>query len=284
MSTNKNPFELVIQNIRKRQDDKPQTPQLPVTDPVTAKILQLPLWADAVRCLPNEIVRSALFNARNHKQPRAYLKEAEIAVIGGGRIKFTGQELRQNDQTVWLQLIHLAKSQPIGEIVEFTPYSFCKSVGWKATGGDYIRLRECLTRMQATALSVYSDRLKEGVSLSMIPEFRWQDGKGRTLSRYQVQVAPKLVELFGDVHYTQVEWEQRLALPAGIATWMHGYYASHKKPYSIKIDTLKDGAKLTTINNSHAKRLIKNALKQLVIVGFLESFDIIDELIHVKRA
>ena len=279
MSTIPNPFESAINNLRQQQGDKQQPPQLPVT----AKILQLPLWPDAMRCLPNEIIRSALFNARNHKQPRAYFESAEIAVIGGGRVSFTGKELRQNDQTVWLQLIHLAKSQPLGELVEFTPYSFCKSVNWTIDGRSYARLRDCLTRMQATALSVYSDRLKEGISLSMIPEFKWQDGKGQALSLYQVRVAPKLVELFGDVQYTQVEWNQRLALPTGIATWLHGYYASHKTPYPIKIDTIKTGAGITTEKDTKIKQLIERALIQLVNVGFLASYEIIDDLVHVKR-
>ena len=279
MSTTPNPFESAVQSLRKLQGDKPQMPP----PPATAKILQLPLWPDAMRCLPNEIIRSALFNARNHKQPRAYFEDAEITVIGGGRVSFTGKELRQNDQTVWLQLIHLAKSQPLGEVVEFTPYSFCKSVGWKATGGDYIRLRESLTRMQATALSVYSDRLKEGISLSMIPEFKWQNGKGQALSLYQVRVAPKLVELFGDVQYTQVEWEQRLALPVGIATWLHGYYASHKAPFPVKMNTIKAGAGITISSNKELKRLIEKALTQLIAVGFLASFEIKDDLVHIAR-
>lgn len=264
----------------RRQQIKPLS--LAVVLPST--VVQLPLWADALRCLPNEIVRSALFNARNRKQARAYLKQSEIAVIGEGRITFTGEELRQDDETVWLQLIHMAKEQPLGHTVEFTPYSLCKAIRWTIDGSSYVRLRGCLDRMQATSLAVVSKRLKEGVSLSMIPIFKWKDNEtGRALRLYRVQVAPQLVELFGDVHYTYLEWEQRLALPVGIATWLHGYLASHRQPYPIKIDTIKSGAGMTTERAAKVRELVEKALHELVNVGFLVSWEIVGELIHVKR-
>lgn len=254
------------------------------TNKAAALVVQLPLWAAALRCLPNELLRSALFNAKNRKQPRAYLKKQDIAVLFEGRITYQGEELRQDDETVWLQLIHLAKEQPLGSVVEFTPYSFCKTIGWPICKGSYERLRECLDRMQATALAVYSKRLAEGVSLSMIPVFAWQDENKQTLKKYRVQVAPQLVELFGDVHYTQVEWAQRLALPVGIATWLHGYYASHREPFPVKLDTIKRGSGMTTESASRVRQLVESALAELVNVGFLKSWEILGELVHVKRA
>lgn len=284
MNTKLNHFESVVSNLRttlavKTGSQTPKNIELP-----SAKVIQLPLWDEAVRCLPNEIVRSALFNARNRSLARAQCKNAEIAVVGDGRISYTGEELRQDDETVWLQLIHLAKSQPLGDTVRFTPYSFCNSIGWPLKGDSYIRLKNCLTRMQATSLTVYSERLKDGVSLSMIPIFKWNDYAGQSLNRHEVQIAPLLVELFGNVQYTQVEWEQRLALPTGIATWLHGYYASHKIPFAIKITTIKKGAGLTTKSNRKLRQLIEKALDELKAVGFLNDFCIVDDLVRVQRA
>lgn len=100
---------------------------------------QLPLWPEAVRCAPNEFLRSALFNARNRNQPRRYLRGETLAIIGGGRIGYTGEELRQDDATVWLQLLQLASDTPLGTTVEFTPYSFCMAVGWTPSGETYAR-------------------------------------------------------------------------------------------------------------------------------------------------
>lgn len=253
------------------------------SEAVVSDVVHLPLWSEDMRRLPNEIMRSALFNAGNKKKPRVYFETVDIAVLFEGRISYRGQELRQDDETVWLQLIHLAKEKALGEIVEFTPYAFCKAIGWHIGNRSYERLRDCLSRMQATALAVYSKRLGGGVSLSMIPVFRWQDDKKTTLKKYQVQIAKELVQLFGDVHYTQVEWAQRLALPVGIATWLHGYYASHKEPYPVKIETLAKGAGILTEKNFKIRQLIKSGLNNLVDVGFLKSWEIIGDLVHVKR-
>ncbi|MBF5040344.1 TrfA family protein [Methylophilus sp. 13] len=252
-------------------------------EPIPHKNKLIPFWRDNFRCIPNEIAQSSLFSAKNRNQPRAYLRQAEIGLIGAGSISFTGEELRQDDQTVWLQLLHLAREYPIGSIVKFTPYWFCKNLGWSVNGKSYIRLRLCLNRMQATSLSITSTRLKKGVSLSMLPFFRWSDEAGNTLCQYEVRIAPELVNLFGEVYYTRIEWAQRLALPEGLSTWLHCYYASHNKPFPVKICTLKRGAGLTTQSKSSLRQNLEIALNLLVKVDFLESWKINGELVHVKR-
>ncbi|KQT33260.1 plasmid replication initiator TrfA [Methylophilus sp. Leaf414] len=159
----------------------------------------------------------------------------------------------------------------------------CKAIGWSIDGKSYTRLRVCLDRMQATSLSIYSPRLKEGVSLSMIPMFKWCDEAGAALTKYQVRIAPELVTLFGEIHYTRVEWSQRRALPVGVATWLHTYYASHAHPFPVKIGTLKFGAGIETERKADVRAGIERALIKLVEVGFLQSWEIVGELVHVKR-
>jgi TrfA protein len=264
---------------------KKQSEQKAETLPALAKVIQLPTWGVGSRGAPNEILRSALFNARNKKRQREYLEKATIAVIGEGEITYTGRELRQDDETVWLQLIHLARELPLGELVEFTAYSFIKSLRWNNSAKSYKRLRDSLERMQATALTVYSKRIGEGVSLSMIPFFAWRQGRnGPPLPMYQVRIAPELIELFSGVRYTLIEWQQRLALPNGLATWLHGYYASHKEPYPIKLETIRKGAGLTINRKDHLKEQTEIALEALKRVGFLKSWKIEGDLVYVERA
>jgi hypothetical protein len=264
---------------------KKQSEQKAETLPALAKVIQLPTWGVGSRGAPNEILRSALFNARNKKRQREYLEKATIAVIGEGEITYTGRELRQDDETVWLQLIHLARALPLGELVEFTAYSFIKSLRWNNSAKSYKRLRDSLERMQATALTVYSKRIGEGVSLSMIPFFAWRQGRnGPPLPMYQVRIAPELIELFSGVRYTLIEWQQRLALPNGLATWLHGYYASHKEPYPIKLETIREGAGLTINRKDHLKEQTEIALEALKRVGFLKSWKIEGDLVYVERA
>lgn len=54
---------------------------------------------------------------------RENLKGHVLAVIGEGVLAYTGEELRTDDEDVWLQILHLAKEQPLSTAVEFTPYA-----------------------------------------------------------------------------------------------------------------------------------------------------------------
>lgn len=247
---------------------------------------QLPLWPEDCRAIPNIFVRSALFNARNKNIARLYFENAEIYVIGDhGKITYTGKELRQDDETVWLQLIHLAKALPLDSPIEFTPYEFCKSLGWGTGGRDYSRLREILTRLQATSLTAYSSYLGKGVSLSMLPKFEWRDhASNANLKKYKVTIAEELLQLFGNNRYTRLEWEQRLSLSDGIATWLHGYFASHKNNFAIRLETIKQGCGIKTKNLKHLKETIETALKQLQVCGFITSYRLINGCVYVSRA
>jgi hypothetical protein len=245
---------------------------------------QLPIWPADVRCAPNEFLRSALFNARNRNQPRRLLKGVVLAMIGSGRITYTGEELRQDDATVWLQLVQMASTTPLEAVVEFTPHAFCKAVGWTPTGDAYAHLRKCLTRLQATSLSFYSERTKFGVSLNMIPEFSWQDpDTGRTLARYQVKLAGRLADLFKGNHYTYLAWSQRNQLPEGLATWLHGYLSSHREPFPLKIADIQRAADLTITRSDNLRATIVRALTELVRVGLLDSWEIDRDRIKVVR-
>lgn len=244
----------------------------------------MPDWSDEVRGMPNEIVRSALFNARNRNKKREHLKSAEICVIGDGTMRYTGEELRQHDEVVWLELLHLARGQAADQVIEFTPYSFCKAISWSINSKSYDRLRECLHRMQATSLSIYCKRLSEGVSMSMIPIFHWRDENGKPLARYKVMIAPQLVELFGVNYFTKIEWQQRLSLSPGLATWLHRFYASHSAPFANKIETLMAGSGSTNVSAKSFKICLKTALDDLVEIGFLKSYNIDEKgLVKVER-
>jgi hypothetical protein len=245
---------------------------------------QLPFWPSEVRCAPNEFLRSALFNARNRNQPRRYLDGVVLAMLGKGRITYRGEELRQDDCTVWLQLVKFAAEIPLGAYVEFTPHAFCKAVGWTPTGDAYAHLRKCLSRLQATSLAFYAERTQVTISLSMIPEFCWQDlGTGKPLPRYKVKLAGQLAELFKGHHYTYVTWSQRNRLPEGLATWLHGYFSSHREPFPLKIADIQRVADLTIQRPDNLRTAIVRALTALVEVGLLETWKIADECVTVVR-
>lgn len=256
-------------------------------------LLQLPLWQDQVRGAPNEILRSALFLPSNRNVPRAYQRDAEIALIGDGSLRYTGEELRQDDEPVWLQLLHLCRGKPLGSPVEFPPAAFLRAVrrchNRNPSSKDYKWLADTITRFTATAVVIQSSRLKKKVGLSMVRRFLFQDELGSRLSRWQVWIEPEMAELFGGLYYTQIEWEMRLVLPSGLTTWLMGFFSTHRKPFPVRLETL-----MATISRHNPeknrrartdfKRDITRALNELVSVGFLTAFEIDKEgLVTVKR-
>jgi hypothetical protein len=248
---------------------------------------ELPNWPVEVRGVFNEILRSALFNACNRNQPRRNFKNESIGTVERStEIRYTGEELRQTDETYFLQLLHYARARPIGSPVEFTPYSFIKATrlaNSKQNSGHVDRLLESLRRMQATALSIYSKRMARGVSISMIPAFQWCDeATGARLHQWRVVLAPELVELYGTDHFAHIHWQQRLRLPTGLATWLHGYFSSHREPYAVKISTLQRACGCITDEPRKFRQLVHQALKELEAVQFLRG-DVRGEHVHVTR-
>ncbi len=255
-------------------------------------ILHLPSWGDAVRGAPNEFLRSALFRPTNRNIKRSYLKDEAIAIIGDGEIRYTGEELRQDDEPVWLQLIHWCRGKPIGEPVEFRPVSMLRAIRRcnerNPSSRDYKWLSDTITRLTATAVVITSHRLKTKLGLSMVRRFVYQDNDGNRLPLWRVWIEPEVVDLFGGVYYTQVEWSMRLSLPSGLSTWLLGFLSTHRNPYPVKIDTIMRTISRynSTSENSiyNFRKDLSNALDELVAVGFLSSYTI-DKfgLIHVQR-
>ena len=252
---------------------------------------QLQFWRETKRCAPNIILRSSLFNGKNRKTPRQYLKDEDIYVIGDGSISYRGEELRQDDKLVWMQLIHLARLQPIGHPVTFMPYTLCQSLGWGRSKKDKERLLESLSRMQATSLKVKSSQLKEGFAESMIPFFFWCDKEGKESKGWQVVLAPGLVDLFNESAFTRMEWEFIKSLPAGLASWLFSYFSSHAAPYPIKVETIAKGAKLayaekenpTASDKKELRLTVINALTVLKETGFITDYKVEKGLVSVLR-
>lgn len=253
-----------------------------ILESIAARPKYLPEWPEGQRAMPNEILRSALFNCRNRNQARLFLKDAQIAVIGNGQVVYRGEELRQDDELVWLHLMHLAKRTHLGACIDFTPYSFIKMLGWPIKGQSYDRLRVCLSRMQATAIRFQSKRLDSFISVSLILKFRSRNDNDENLPRWEVWVGEEMRLLFDEDFLTRVNWETRRSLPDGIASKLFGYWSSHRKPFPVKTETL---IKLcgSEMELRHFRIELRKALDVLVKAGFLESWEIKDDLVTVTR-
>ena len=253
-------------------------------DPGTSNIIHLPCWPEQRRGVPNDLVRGALFTVGNVRIKREYLRNTVVATLSGIEIRYTGEELRQDDQDVFLQIVHLARLVPLGAPVTFTAHAILKALKWNPNVRSYARLRDIVTRLKATGLEVRGD--KRGYSGSLIRDFYWKDDTTGERSRvWSVRLEPQIAALFSHVAYSQIEWEQRLAL-GHLAKWLHSFYHTHRRPLAIRVDTIRRLCGSATKDLSKFRQLLRDALQELRAIAFLTDFTIDSQrdLVRVIRA
>ncbi|WP_095158111.1 plasmid replication initiator TrfA [Pseudomonas sp. Irchel 3E13] len=236
---------------------------------------RLSKWAEELREAPNEALRCALFTARNRNVKREQLKAYEVSSYGNSKVFYTGEELRQDDLDVWLQVLHLARLQELGTPIRFSPAQMKKDLKWPYGVKHTARLMTILTRLKATAVQFHSERLAKGVFLSLVRKFEYTEGFDTPGKRgddeWTVELEPEIATLFGSGFYsTRLEWQQRMALPGNLAKWLHGFYASHSEPYALHAETLLKHAGSKVSTPGKARQMVKEALNELVTVGFLK--------------
>ena len=76
------------------------------------KVVQLPLWPEPVRAVPNGFLRSALFGAIA-KGRRRYINGEDLAAVDGVTIRYKGERLDQGDLDVWESVLHAVRLQGV---------------------------------------------------------------------------------------------------------------------------------------------------------------------------
>lgn len=252
--------------------------------------IQIPLWGEAKRGLPNVLARSALFNARknteNPEEARAYLKNTTIASYSCYNITYRGEELRQDDASVFMQLLHLARQFPVGDRVNFTAYSMIKSLGWSMGGDTYKRLRECIERLAANTVKIQVKDHSRGYGKSLVRAFYWKDdNSGEALTHWSVEFEEEIVDLFGDSAYTLIEWQERrmIGSRATLALWLHSFLATHESPLPLSVSKYAELTETRSKNLFHFRANLKKALDRLKDIGFVEWYEISTaDLVHIR--
>jgi hypothetical protein len=249
--------------------------------PLLKNVLQLPLWPDVMRGVPNGFLRSALFGAIG-KGGRAYLERHEVHAQDGIRIVYTGARLDQGDLDVWETVVHIARLQALGNECRVTAYQLLKALGKTNSGANRDTLDRRLSRMKATGVDVTVGRY--GYEGSLIDEV-FRDKETR---EYVIRLNPKLRALFADDQFTQVDWTVRQALDGKpLAQWLHGYYASHAKPYPVKVETLLKLSGSENDESRSSRQKFRKALDALVEASAANgqpfSYEIRCDLVRVEK-
>lgn len=224
-----------LQEMEKRATGKVSAPvdlSAPAPTQHVARVIQLPLWPEAVRGVPNSVLRSALFGAIKRGR-RAYLQREALASVDGVTVLFTGPRLDQADLDVWEQCLHLARGKELGERIQFAAHGFLRSIGRSTGGKDVEWLKGAFARLSSSVVEI-----KDG-SRAYFGAMLHGGARDDETGAYSIEINPKIVALYGREGWTQVEWQQRQALKGQpLAQWLHGFYTTHALPYPYRVETL----------------------------------------------
>jgi TrfA protein len=204
--------------------------------PVTAQIIQLPFWPEPVRGAPNALLRSAFFAAIHSKKrkelgvrikPGSPKKAvAIIAAQEGDLISYAGDQLNQYDADVFFEALHRARHHPLETECLFTGYSFLKAIGRQVSKREYEDLDDSLTRLRDGRVEIQwrIQRQRYKFVGGLIASYV----RDEINKLYKVTFAKQIRDLFADACWTQLEWEERMALKRHpLAQWLHSFYSSH---------------------------------------------------------
>jgi hypothetical protein len=171
----------------------------------SAEIIQLPVWPEPKRGTPNSFIRSAHFSAIQSKD-RIFLKAVTLASQEGITIKFTGEQLNQEDLTLWETLVHLAKGHPLGNVCTFTAYGVLKALGLPTGGQQHRQLHESIIRLAGGISEIihegktyFGPLIKSGI-------------KDELTSHYTIELNRDLIRLYGETQWTAIDWQPRQEL------------------------------------------------------------------------
>ena len=237
----------------------------------TAKIIQFPLFPEATRPVSNDMARSALFSCVQGKD-RRFIKDALLATVADKEIRFTGEQLNQDDHDLLMQMVFMAQHKPLGSRVMVPAYGILQALGRQIGGKQYRELRADIARLAAAMVIIRNTETKREVFGHHLIAKAEQDEQTR---HWIYRLDPDLRALYGDMTHTLIDWDQRLALKGkDLARWLQLYIASHAKPYPVKVATLRDlsGSRTKALKNFRGK--LRLALDDLVNNDDIERWEI----------
>ena len=277
-------------------------------------------WDDRTRVIPVDIAISALFTIGNNKVERRALQREPITILSRDyEMFYTGIELRQDDELIWLQLLHMARGyeRPLGSPIYFTPSRFLGEIGKSRNQENYKHLKESMARLQATTVELYSKQHKSTKTFRFVSYFGYQDERYIQLPAWKVLLDPRIFFMLDGKYHAQMNFECRKKLGNGLTAKLHSYYACHKKPMDrpigdlfslcygsdaqvkslylrqrrLKNSSSNDGKALTHLNamKKHFKVYLREALNELAKpeIGFLvgHAFHSMNSttMVHVDR-
>lgn len=212
------------------------------------------VWSEGSRCAPNLLLRAALFAALGDA-PRRFLDRVELATNANSKLIYTGVQLDQGDLDVWLNMLHIARLQPMGNQVRFTAYRMLKLLGRADTGGNRRTLHKRILRLKATAIELQSGHI---TYMGSLIQYGCKDDINR---EYMIVIDPALHPLFDQHQFTYLDKAIRHELEGKpLAQWLHAFYSTHGAPYPLSATYLRQLSGSTNACPKSFRQKLKRAL------------------------
>lgn len=260
---------------RKPVDDEALLAAINSTVPETAphyrgggeEIVYLPELSRTSYGMNADILCSALFGvAKGERQvidgvvrlTRKHIRQL-YRTTNGASIEYRGEELRQSDLTVLLELLHRRAGMATSCEIEFSPYTFCSQIGWSDSKTDAEKLKESLLRMRQSIVIVERNGTK-GSTVGFVSQFAWDGPK------WTVTIDERIGGLFS-IKPTYLVIAQRKALSQGLQTWLYGYVRANKCGWPVPLETIHDACGSESKNMQEFARSVREALKKLAAIN-----------------
>lgn len=176
----------------------------------------------------------------------------------GASIEYRGEELRQSDLSVLLELLHRRAGMATSCEIEFSPYTFCSQIGWSDSKADAEKLKESLLRMRQSIVIVERNGTK-GSTVGFVSQFSWDGAK------WSVTIDERIGGLFS-IKPTYLIIAQRKALSQGLQTWLYGYVRANKCGWAVPLETIHEACGSESKNMQEFARSVREALKKLAAI------------------
>jgi hypothetical protein len=232
----------------------------------------MPSWPEHVRGTPNALLRSALFGAVQGSKRATYKKRTLLASVKGIEVRFLGVQLDQSDLDLWMEIVHLARTQIPGFPITFSASGMLKALQRCTGKNDHEWLKEAMARLGGAFVEITVKGHHTFGNNGFLRFYRDEATK-----RYVVELSQPMLQLFAD-GYSYVDLRQRKKLRRKpLALWLHGYLCSHKEPLPIKIETLRQLSGSADKSLSSFSQRLKGALAVLVKASVIERFEVTEE-------
>lgn len=264
-------FERLREASRSQQDlAPPGTAQPKLARP---KQQTIPYWPDEKRPAIHAYVRSSLFSAA--KGERRYMRNEPVLLqsLPYFDLTFTGEELRQHEHQVLLQILHIARGQNLEQwIILPKRRQFVQAIGWHPNGDYYQRLDKAIERMQICRISI-TIRREDGVSERYHgPIILEIAERGEEEGGLAIKLNPAFANLLAPGQYSTVLVEKISGLN-DLGQWLLWFMSSHRPSFrsNFTVQQLHDLSGLDYKELRYFRRDLSKTLERMEGAGILKS-------------